>query len=140
MHNIWEFREMFEAGGSQYARPDLGLAGGITHVKKIASIAESYHSALVTHNFLGPVLTAAACTIDSTIPNFITQEFSTIDESPVNNMIKTSWKRNGGYIEVSEKTGLGIDIEFDKLKEQNFEPRLDIQIPMRDDGSVGYSV
>ena len=79
MHNIWEFREMFEAGGSQYARPDLGLAGGITHVKKIASIAESYHSALVTHNFLGPVLTAAACTIDSTIPNFITQEFSTID-------------------------------------------------------------
>ena len=140
MHNIWEFREMFEAGGSQYARPDLGLAGGITHVKKIASIAESYHSALVTHNFLGPVLTAAACTIDSTIPNFITQEFSTIDESPVNNMIKTSWKRNGGYIEVSEKTGLGIDIEFDKLKDQNFETRLDIKIPMRDDGSVGYSV
>ncbi len=140
MHNIWEFREMFEAGGSQYARPDLGLAGGITHVKKIASIAESYHSALVTHNFLGPVLTAAACTIDSTIPNFITQEFSTIDESPVNSMIKTSWKRNGGYIEVSEKIGLGIDIELDKLKKQNFETRLDIKIPMRDDGSVGYSV
>ena len=140
MHNIWEFREMFEAGGSQYARPDLGLAGGITHVKKIASIAESYHSALVTHNFLGPVLTAAACTIDSTIPNFITQEFSTIDESPVNNMIKTSWKRNGGYIEVSEKIGLGIEVEFDKLKKQNFETRLDIKIQMRDDGSVGYSV
>ena len=140
MHNIWEFREMFEAGGSQYASPDLGLAGGITHVKKIASIAESYHSALVTHNFLGPVLTAAACTIDSTIPNFITQEFSTIDESPVNNMIKTSWKRNGGYIEVSEKIGLGIEVEFDKLKKQNFETRLDIKIPMRDDGSVGYSV
>jgi len=140
MHNIWEFREMFEAGGSQYARPDLGLAGGITHVKKIASIAESYHSALVTHNFLGPVLTAAACTIDSTIPNFITQEFSTIDESPVNNMIKTSWKRNGGYIEVSEKIGLGIEVEFDKLKKENFETRLDIKIPMRDDGSVGYSV
>ena len=132
MHNIWEFREMFEAGGSQYARPDLGLAGGITHVKKIASIAESYHSALVTHNFLGPVLTAAACTIDSTIPNFITQEFSTIDESPVNNMIKTSCKRNGGYIEVSEKIGLGIEVEFDKLKKQNFETRLDIKIPMRD--------
>jgi galactonate dehydratase len=140
MHNIWEFREMFEAGGSQYARPDLGLAGGITHVKKIASIAESYHSALVTHNFLGPVLTAAACTIDSTIPNFITQQFSTIDESSVNSMIKTSWKRTGGYIEVSEKIGLGIEIEIDKLKKQNFETRLDMKIPMRDDGSVGYSV
>lgn len=140
MHNIWEFREMFEAGGSQYARPDLGLAGGITHVKKIASIAESYHSALVTHNFLGPVLTAAACTIDSTIPNFITQEFSVVDESPENNMIKTSWIRNGGFIQVSEKIGLGIDIEIDKLKQQNFETRLSTKIPMRNDGSVGYSV
>ena len=40
----------------------------------------------------------------------------------------------------SEKIGLGIEVEFDKLKKQNFETRLDIKIPMRDDGSVGYSV
>ncbi|MDP6668053.1 MAG: mandelate racemase/muconate lactonizing enzyme family protein, partial [Dehalococcoidia bacterium] len=69
MHTIWEFRELLETGGSQYIRPDLGLGGGITHVKKIAAIGESYHSALVTHNFLGPVVTAAACTVDTSIPN-----------------------------------------------------------------------
>ena len=32
MHNVWEFRELLVAGGSQYVRPDLGLAGGITLV------------------------------------------------------------------------------------------------------------
>lgn len=140
MHNIWEFREMFEMGGSQYARPDLGLGGGITHVKKIAAIAESYHSALVTHNFLGPVLTAAACNIDTSIPNFVTQEYSTIDESKINLIFKSEWKREGGFINVPNQIGLGINVDYELLKKQDFESRLQYNIPMREDGSVGYSV
>ena len=37
-HTIWEFREYSEAG-VHFVRPDVSLAGGITHVKKIAAIA-----------------------------------------------------------------------------------------------------
>ena len=140
MHSIWEFRELFEAGGSQYVRPDLGLGGGITSVKKIAAIAESYHSALVTHNFLGPVLTAAACNIDTSIPNFLTQEYSMEDEQSFNAIFNSSWKRDGGFIPVPEIPGIGIDLEAESLKSQPYVPR-DLQvIPMRTDGSVGYSV
>jgi galactonate dehydratase len=139
MHSIWEFRELFEAGGSQYVRPDLGLGGGITSVKKIAS-AESYHSALVTHNFLGPVLTAAACNIDTSIPNFLTQEYSIEDEQPFNAIFNSSWKRDGGFIPVPDTSGIGIDLEVELLKSQPYVPR-DLQVvPMRTDGSVGYSI
>lgn len=140
MHSIWEFRELFEAGGSQYVRPDLGLGGGITHVKKIAGLAESYHSALVTHNFLGPVLTAAACNIDTSIPNFLTQEYTKLDEEPVNSMFSTAWKREGGFIPVPDSPGIGVTVDGDALKAQPFEPRGLQNIPMRTDGSVGYSV
>ena len=140
MHSIWEFRELFEAGGSQYVRPDLGLGGGVTGVKKIAGLAESYHSALVTHNFLGPVLTAAACNIDTSIPNFLTQEYSMEDEQPFNAIFNSSWKRDGGFISVPDTSGIGIDLEVESLKSQPYVPR-DLQvIPMRTDGSVGYSV
>tara|TARA_B100001964_G_scaffold193864_1_gene217208 strand:- start:467 stop:1621 length:1155 start_codon:yes stop_codon:yes gene_type:complete len=140
MHSIWEFRELFEAGGSQYVRPDLGLGGGITSVKKIAAIAESYHSALVTHNFLGPVLTAAACNIDTSIPNFLTQEYSIEDEQPFNAIFNSSWKRDGGFIPVPDTSGIGIDLEVELLKSQPYVPR-DLQVvPMRTDGSVGYSI
>ena len=139
MHSIWEFRELFEAGGSQYVRPDLGLGGGVTGVKKIAGLAESYHSALVTHNFLGPVLTAAACNIDTSIPNFLTQEYSMEDEQPFNAIFNSSWKRDGGFISVPDTPGIGIDLEVESLKSQPYVPR-DLQvIPMRTDGSVGYS-
>ena len=140
MHSIWEFRELFEAGGSKYVRPDLGLGGGVTGVKKIAGLAESYHSALVTHNFLGPVLTAAACNIDTSIPNFLTQEYSMEDEQPFNAIFNSSWKRDGGFISVPDTSGIGIDLEVESLKSQPYVPR-DLQvIPMRTDGSVGYSV
>lgn len=140
MHSIWEFRELFEAGGSQYVRPDLGLGGGVTGVKKIAGLAESYHSALVTHNFLGPVLTAAACNIDTSIPNFLTQEYSMEDEQPFNAIFNSSWKRDGGFISVPDTPGIGINLEVESLKSQPYVPR-DLQvIPMRTDGSVGYSV
>ena len=72
MHTIWEFRELLAHGGPQYVRPDVGLAGGLTHCKKIAAVAESYHCAVVTHNYLGPILTAASST---STPAFQTSSF-----------------------------------------------------------------
>ena len=142
IHNIWEFRDMFEGGGPQYVRPDMGLGGGITHVKKIAALAESYHSALCTHNFLGPVLTAAAVHVDASIPNFVTQEYSQRDEHPTNAVFKNRLKREGGYIMLPDRPGLGLELDEDRLETAiaSYETR-DLQmVPMRDDGSVGYSV
>ena len=97
---IWEFRELLEKGGPQYVRPDVALAGGLTHCKKIAAIAEAHHCAVVTHNFLDPLVTAAALHLDTSIPNFITQEYTTGDEEPRHAVFKTSWKRDGGYVPI----------------------------------------
>ena len=141
MHSIWEFRELLNNGGPQYVRPDVGLAGGITQTKKIAAIAESHHSALVTHNFLGPILTAASVHIDACIPNFITQEYSLDDESEKNNYLISSLKRDGGYIMTPEKPGLGVEIDKEKIKKVPYEPlNLNDQIPYRLDGSNAFSV
>ena len=141
MHSIWEFRELLTNGGPQYVRPDVGLAGGITQTKKIASIAESYHSALITHNFLGPILTAASVHIDVSIPNFITQEYSLDDESEKNNYLISSLKREGGYIITPEKPGLGIEINKEIINQVPYEPLdLNDQVPYRLDGSNAFSV
>lgn len=138
--SIWEFRELLEAGGPQYVRPDLGLAGGITHCKKIAAIAEAYHSAVVTHNFLGPLITAAALHLDTSIPNFITQEYTKGDESEAFAVYKVAYERDGGYIPIPEAPGLGIELD-DSLIEQNpYQPMNTGTTPLREDGSVAYAV
>ena len=139
LSSIWEFRELLVAGGSQYVRPDVGLAGGLSHVKKIAGLAESFHAAVVTHNFLGPVLTAASVHLDVSIPNFVVQEYSKVDEERAPAFPGTL-KRQGGYLPVPEVPGLGVKIDDARLAELGRPMLNPTSLPLRADGSVAYAV
>ncbi|RKU21409.1 galactokinase [Candidatus Poribacteria bacterium] len=138
--SIWEFRELLEAGGPQYVRPDLGLAGGISHCKKIAALAEAYHSAVVTHNFLGPLITAASLHLDTSIPNFITQEYTKGDESEAFAVYKVAYQREGGYIPIPEAPGLGIELDDSLIEKTPYQPMNTGTTLLREDGSVAYAV
>ena len=138
--SIWEFRELLEAGGPQYVRPDVGLAGGLTHCKKIAAIAEAYHSAVVTHNFLGPLITAASLHLDASIPNFITQEYTKGDESDAFAVYQVAYQREGGYIPIPEVPGLGVELDDGLIEKTSFQPMNTGSTPLREDGSVAYAV
>ena len=138
--SIWEFREILETGGPQYVRPDVGLAGGLTHCKKIAAIAEAYHSAVVTHNFLGPLITAASLHLDASIPNFITQEYTKGDESDRFAVYKVAYQREGGYIPIPEVPGLGVELDDSLIEATPFQPMNTGTTLLREDGSVAYAV
>jgi galactonate dehydratase len=142
LHTIWEFRELLVHGGSQYVRPDVGLAGGLTHCHKIAAIAESFHAAVVTHNFLGPVLTAAAVHLDTAIPNFVVQEYTRADESTRWGGFEGVLRREGGYLIPPQVPGLGVRLVQPSadgaLGPLGTRPLHDI--PLRADGSVAYAV
>jgi galactonate dehydratase len=141
INTIWEVRDLLHAGGPQYVRPDLGVAGGITHVKKIAALAEAHHSALVTHNFQGPLITAAAVHVDVSIPNFITQEYLQLDESPrpADAVYRTACKRVGGYIPAPEAVGIGVTLDEEMLGKA--EPKyMPTQSLTRVDGSPALAV
>lgn len=144
MHTIWEFRELL-SGGVQHVRPDLGLAGGITGCKKIATIAEAFHAGVVTHNFLGPVLTAAAVHLDVSIPNMLTQEYTTKDEGPNAAAVFTGIpRREGGYLPVPEAPGLGIalrdDLDIASAPALSPGEGRRAQVRLRADGSVAAAV
>ena len=137
LNTIWEYRELLAQGGPQYLRPDPGLAGGITHCKKIAAIAESHHAAVVLHNFLGPVLTAASIHLMTSIPNFIVQEYSEIDEGPAAQGYISNLKREGGDMLIPDAPGLGVSLN-PKAKDVWLSPLEGPlhTIPLRRDGSV----
>ena len=93
------------------------------------------------HNFLGPILTSASVHLDINIPNFLTQEYTLNDESKKYDFIKTSLKRDKGYMLLPEEPGLGVSIKKDIIEKTPYEP-LDLsnQVPYRDDGSIAFSV
>ena len=57
-------------------QPDLSHAGGLTEVKKIASMAEAYDVALAPHCPLGPIALSACLQLDATCYNAVIQEQS----------------------------------------------------------------
>jgi galactonate dehydratase len=141
MNTIWEFRDLLAAGGPQFVRPDLGLAGGITGCRKVAALAEAHHAALVSHNYLGALLTSASIHLDVAIPNVVTQEYYLQDEAsdPGNALFRTTLVREGGYMLAPEAPGLGVELD-ESVAAASAPGWLPNRAPLRADGSPALAV
>jgi galactonate dehydratase len=120
-HTIHEFRDLLERALLRYVRPDVGLAGGLTHCKKIATLAEAFHAGVVTHNFISPLLTAASIQLDVAIPNCTLQEYCLWDEeAPARDLLSVPLRREGGFIAAPEAPGLGVEVNEQFLSDHPF--------------------
>ncbi|MGP4115100.1 galactonate dehydratase [Streptomyces sp. 4N509B] len=62
--------------GIAVLQPDLSHAGGISEVRRMASLAETFDIQIAPHCPLGPVSLAASLQIAFSVPNFLIQEQS----------------------------------------------------------------
>ncbi|MFB4195566.1 galactonate dehydratase [Streptomyces carpaticus] len=62
--------------GVAVLQPDLSHAGGISEVRRLASLAETFDVLLAPHCPLGPISLAASLQVACTTPNFLIQEQS----------------------------------------------------------------
>ena len=62
--------------GVAVVQPDLSHAGGISEVRRIAALAETYGASLAPHCPLGPIALAASLQVAFATPNFLIQEQS----------------------------------------------------------------
>lgn len=124
----YDFKRLLQLGGVDIIQPDLSHAGGITEVKKIASMAESYDVALAPHCPLGPIALAACLNVDATSYNAVIQEQSmgihyNVDKTVldyVNN--KSDFDFIDGYVALPARAGLGVDVNKDLVIEENKVP------------------
>ncbi len=135
LHTIFEFNELLAAGGCRFIRPDVCLCGGLTHSKKIAAIAEAYHVGVIPHNPLSPVSTAACVQLDACIPNFALQEYTGEDRPPKSDVLKQPLVREGGYILVPDRPGIGVELNMEVARAYPPQAK-EIRTPLHEDGSV----
>jgi len=128
----WGFREILEKGAASILQPDLCHAGGITEVRLIAGMAESYYAAIAPHNPLGPISLAAGIQLAASIPNFLCQEQVSLGEG----YLKEPFEVNEGYIPLPTKPGLGIELDEDQLADKIGHDWQNPQTYDPDDGSV----
>ncbi len=134
---IWEFAEYLERPGVAFVRPDVGIAGGITHVKKICALAESFHAGVLPHAVpSGPVAVAAHVQLGMCVPNWELQEHVPQDEPRWTDLVDRVIEVRDGYLLAPERPGLGIDLDDAGLARH---PPVSVDLsdpPLREDGSV----
>ncbi|MEV5826371.1 galactonate dehydratase [Spirillospora sp. NPDC052242] len=108
--------------GIAVAQPDLSHAGGISEVRRIASLAETHGALLAPHCPLGPLSLAASLQVAFATPNFLIQEQSigihyNDGAEVLDYLADTSpFAFVHGSIERWDAPGLGIEIDEDAVR------------------------
>jgi galactonate dehydratase len=118
----WEYRELIENGGCSIIQPDLTHAGGITEVRRIATMADTYYISVAPHNSAGPIGTLAALHLAASIPNFLILEQMEEERELRDQLVTEPLQFGGGYFELPTGPGLGTDLRMDRVVERGWRP------------------
>jgi galactonate dehydratase len=135
-YNIYQFKDLIDRKIVSLIRPDVSLAGGYTQVKKIAALAEAAFVGIFPHLMGSPVNIAVFTQLDAAIPNFVLHENLTHADA-FNEIVDHPIQRAGGYLVVSDRPGIGLEINEAKLSKFPFKPKR-ITGNFQADGAVAH--
>ncbi len=111
-NSIHDCRQLISEQLIDYIRTTVVHAGGITHLRRIAALAELYNVRTGCHGAtdLSPVCMGAALHFDLWVPNFGIQEYMRHTEE-TDAVFPHAYTFKDGYLHPGEATGHGVDID-----------------------------
>lgn len=135
-NSIYDCHQLIEEQLIDYIRTTVVHAGGITHLRKIASLAEMYQVRTGSHGAtdLSPVCMAAALHFDLSVHNFGIQEY--MRHTPeTDKVFPHAYSFENGMMYPGDAPGLGIDID-ESLASQYPYQRAYLPINRKLDGTM----
>lgn len=112
----YQYRTWLEKRAMDIIQPDIARIG-ITEMRKIAFLAESYHTPVAPHLSIGlGISIAATLQLSAAIPNFYMLEYQPTVFPTANSILKQPLVCENGRYLLPEGPGLGIEIDEDKVK------------------------
>ena len=111
-NTVYDCQQLIEEQLIDYIRTTVVHAGGISHLRKIASLAEMYHVRTGAHGAtdMSPVCMAAVLHFDLSVHNFGIQEYMRhTDET--DRVFPHAYTFRDGMMHPGDKAGLGVDID-----------------------------
>lgn len=103
------FREMIAKRAVDIVQPDLTKSGGILECRKILALAEAWNLQIATHSlYFGPGI---AATLHFSLSNMRSEYVEIGFVSPEASFIQPPLRPERGYLAVSDKPGLGVEID-----------------------------
>jgi mannonate dehydratase len=111
-NSIWDCKQLIEEQLIDYIRATVVHAGGISHLRRVAALADLYHVKTGCHGAtdLSPVCMAAALHFDLSVPNFGIQEYMR-HTSETDAVFPHSYRFEAGSLHLGESAGLGVEID-----------------------------
>ena len=116
LYTRFEFVPIFENRLADYVMPDVTWTGGITELKKIATMAETYYIPISPHDASGPINILAGAHVAMTVPNFYRLESRRADMGFYNAFIEEPLVVRDGALIVSDRPGLGVTMNMEYLR------------------------
>ena len=135
-NSIWDCKQLIENQLIDYIRATVVHAGGITHLRRIAALADLYQVRTGCHGAtdLSPVCMAAALHFDLSVPNFGVQEYMRhTDETDA--VFPHAYSFEAGSMHPGEAPGLGVDIDEDLARKYPYK-RAFLPVARLEDGSM----
>lgn len=123
---IYEVLPYLQHGCLDILQPDCCHTGGITSMKKIATLAEAFQVPLAPHCTASNLGIAASLHVTASIPLFLIHEFYPNNKGfNPGNIMKMDWKLDDeGYIGLPGGPGLGIEVDERLLAEEARKPQV----------------
>jgi galactonate dehydratase len=131
----FQFREILEKRACAVIQPDVCHCGGISEIKKIASMAETYYVSVAPHNPLGPIATMVNIHFGLSTPNFLIQEVMRSDVPWRYEVVDDELRFEGGNVLPPTRPGIGIEVNETEAARHPFAPEIQMR-SFHPDGSV----
>ncbi|MFS8145184.1 isomerase [Rhizobium sp. R635] len=152
LYNRNEFLRLLQVKGADLIQPDICVVGGISEMRRIATLAEAYFVGVAPHNPMGPLATAVNVHFSAAAQNFRILEYRLPKGQAYVYGGLDIEKREGetryvvdpylpkdGYLELRpDRPGWGVEMDEKAMQEEGYI-HWQRRVPKRPDGSYAFA-
>ncbi len=124
LYSRGEFLPLLAAGALDVAQPDVCHVGGITELRKIAALCDTFGVAMAPHNPLGPVATMVNIHAGLAVSNFLILEVMRSDVPWRDEVVNADLRIVDGYALPPESPGIGLTLDRAAAARHPYQPEL----------------
>ena len=112
----FDFAPLLAQRLADYIMPDVVWTGGISELKKIATMAEAHYLPISPHNAQGPGQILAGAHVSMSVPNFYRLEHALSCKASYDRFLQVPLKWEGNRFHLEDRPGLGVDLDMEQVK------------------------
>jgi galactonate dehydratase len=117
-----QFAELLASNAVSILQPEPLNVGGLFATRKIADLIDAHYGVVAPHSAQGPVCSAACVQLNASLPNFFIHEiFDEFNEPWEKEIVSHHVDVVDGYIPISERPGLGVDLNIDEILKHPYQ-------------------